>query len=535
MPNIHRAPPKSIVLAVISAAISLLCVLASAVIIITSNNDNVKTWKVQPTVLLAVLSSIYNVCLALTLTTAVTICWWRAALHGTKAAPLHYIWERGMGFGFFPASMFAGFDVNKVAAVTLIIAIAKFSNNPLLQRATMIQSQDASSVETMKLVTVQKLPDGWMGIQSDGDWSSFRTPGRALSARQRWWRNDTVTTSNEPGYYCDGTCEGFVQGTGIQFNCSTTTKTLDLSTTATGMLVFGINSAMANESNGVPYLRINSSYVDSMDGKCKATLITEVCVIEAATVKYPLIAQNNTIALNTGKLLDMQVVSVYNSPGDSLATSKGVGIGPLKGLNRFINTIFFSNATIRYSQATKSIFYDGPGPYQDLFYNYSTIDEVSRDSNCPAELKWSSPTKYLLTATIQYLFYAALDAGNGARSVETFAVNRLPEELIFRSDYSFLAGALVVMLVSNIGVFFLLWGWWELDRPVSLSPLETAKAFGAPLMQTASQNDVEGIIAVFGNQNVKYDGDRIYPCGPSSTTKSTKPESPASESSNSPV
>jgi len=54
-------------------------------------------------------------------------------------------------------------------------------------------------------------------------------------------------------------------------------------------------------------------------------------------------------------------------------------------------------------------------------------------------------------------------------------------------------------------------------------------------MQTASQNDVEGIIAVFGNQNVKYDGDRIYPCGPSSTTKSTKPESPASESSNSPV
>ena len=60
--------------------------------------------------------------------------------------------------------------------------------------------------------------------------------------------------------------------------------------------------------------------------------------------------------------------------------------------------------------------------------------------------------------------------------------------LLFHSDYRFLGAALAVMFVAFMALTALLWGWWDLERSVSLSPLETAKAFDAPLMKRAGQN-----------------------------------------------
>src|SRR2546430_1113696 len=183
----RRRPSRSICLALLLALIILVSAGASAVIVIISDNQKVEKWKVQPSVFLAVLSSVVNVSLATVLSISVAVCWWRTASHGAKAATMHYIWKRGMDFSIFSA-LSAGFDVNKVIAVTAIVAIAKFINNPLLQRASGIQTQDIVG-ENMSLDLVRKLPDGWMGIQSDNSPGNFITSADSLSVVQRWWRN----------------------------------------------------------------------------------------------------------------------------------------------------------------------------------------------------------------------------------------------------------------------------------------------------------------------------------------------------------
>src|SRR2546430_11036877 len=39
----------------------------------------------------------------------------------------------------------------------------------------------------------------------------FISPQKALLPAQMWWRNDTIRTLNQTGYYCDGTCKGVVR------------------------------------------------------------------------------------------------------------------------------------------------------------------------------------------------------------------------------------------------------------------------------------------------------------------------------------
>jgi len=50
------------------------------------------------------------------------------------------------------------------------------------------------------------------------------------------------------------------------------------------------------------------------------------------------------------------------------------------------------------------------------------------------------------------------------------------QELVYSSRYDFLAGALVIMVISSAVVLLTFWGYWEIGRSVSLSPVETAEA-----------------------------------------------------------
>ena len=106
-----------------------------------------------------------------------------------------------------------------------------------------------------------------------------------------------------------------------------------------------------------------------------------------------------------------------------------------------------------------------------------------------------------------FMFRASLQAST-ATDAQTFSVQRTNLALIFYSDYHFLAAALVVMLLALLAVLLLLWGWWELGRPVSLSPLEIVRAFGPPMMQAAGSNSaVDGILEAIGPLGVRCDAE----------------------------
>lgn len=81
----------------------------------------------------------------------------------------------------------------------------------------------------------------------------------------------------------------------------------------------------------------------------------------------------------------------------------------------------------------------------------------------------------------------------------TFVLNR------YASDFRFHVAALVVPLLSVVAVMAMMMGWWELERRVSMSPIEIAKALGAPLLDDSGPSgDAEEILKVAGTTKVVY-------------------------------
>jgi hypothetical protein len=123
--------------------------------------------------------------------------------------------------------------------------------------------------------------------------------------------------------------------------------------------------------------------------------------------------------------------------------------------------------------------------------------------NCA--LKWSSPTDYVLDSMQDFMFRAALRAAKRTDS-QTFSIRRAKRRLVFHSVYGYLAAASTTTLFGTFFVLIRLQGRWSLGRAVSLSPLETANAFCAPLMERVRYNNitVDGILEDIGQTRVKY-------------------------------
>ncbi|KFY25922.1 hypothetical protein V491_01546 [Pseudogymnoascus sp. VKM F-3775] len=89
---------------------------------------------------------------------------------------------------------------------------------------------------------------------------------------------------------------------------------------------------------------------------------------------------------------------------------------------------------------------------------------------------------------------------------------------VYSSDYKFLGASIAIILLSLILITPLYYGYWKIGRRPTLNPLETAKAFGAPLLERAGSNmEVIGLVKVVGPTKVRYgevlreeDGVQVY-------------------------
>jgi hypothetical protein len=59
---------------------------------------------------------------------------------------------------------------------------------------------------------------------------------------------------------------------------------------------------------------------------------------------------------------------------------------------------------------------------------------------------------------------------------------------IYNTHRRWVAGSIAVVCSACIIILCTYWDWWRLGRDVSMSPLEIARAFDAPLLQTADPN-----------------------------------------------
>jgi hypothetical protein len=79
------------------------------------------------------------------------------------------------------------------------------------------------------------------------------------------------------------------------------------------------------------------------------------------------------------------------------------------------------------------------------------------------------------------------------------------DETVYKAQPEWLAAAFVLIVVACLSILPTYWGWWRLGRPVSMSPLEIAKAFEAPLMQHADPNGtIDDHLQSVGSTRVRY-------------------------------
>ena len=88
---------------------------------------------------------------------------------------------------------------------------------------------------------------------------------------------------------------------------------------------------------------------------------------------------------------------------------------------------------------------------------------------------------------------------------QTIEAKQSTSTTFYHSDYRFLGIGLAVMATSLLAVWHILWGWWELDCSITLSPLEVAKAFRAPILQTREEfREDDDILRNTGHAKVRY-------------------------------
>ena len=477
----------------------LACMGAIASIIVVSDRQPVNSWKIEPAVLLAFTSSVWNYAAGSMLAIAVTISWWRNFARGTTVRSLHYIWNRGAGLNHFN-SLRAGADARNIVLLASLIVLVQAINNPLLQRSSHINAKSVTVEDTISLGMVSQLPDGWLGRIQNATAADIIGSREALSATQGWWWNETISSRNASGFRCDGVCDGYARGTGLRFECNSTTTSLNFTALEnSGSVIFAINTTMSLNTTGAPIVVLTTLYAPAIDDSCVATISVDTCTIEAALVEYPVVIQENTVTLNKEMLHNMTILSEYVSSGDLPTAKKGQGAGPLEGINDNFGYYLGTNSTLEVLSAGNQSIYSG-GLMADLFFQ-------TEDSNYNASiihkcgLTFSSPTTYVLDSMHDFLFRASLQASTDA-DIQTFGVQRSYLQLTFQSKYHYLIAVLAFMLVALLGLLFQVWAWWELGWNVSMSPIETAKAFGAPTLDLGEVRAAKDILKVAGEMRV---------------------------------
>jgi hypothetical protein len=315
----------------------ILCAIADAVILWKSDNQEVDSWSVSPSVLLAILSAVANICLQYARSQSVVISWWRKALRGGTLNDLNRYWESGDGV---IAAAMSGKDFNLVALATLV-ASTVFFDGPLLQRASTVVPMQTTKLVNVTAPISQELPYGYSGY---GNIDGVSSEQIILNQTFAQVVNDYTTRAPIKTSFtgCAGSCLGTVKAAGLAVNCSANsvpwnsseanTKGFDtddpIFSSTFNWYPFDVLK-MAKYSNGInpypqfPFIDFALTYVTDriasperplsspLDGSygiavgqpggygsCNGTLMMKRCSMLSATLEYPIVLVNNTVSLS---------------------------------------------------------------------------------------------------------------------------------------------------------------------------------------------------------------------------------------------
>lgn len=487
---------------------SILCIGAASGILIASNGRPITEWRIQPTVWLSVVSTAFNIMLHFGLSEGINVSWWRGAMQPqTQLGDLHRNWAFGNSLW---AAITAGRCVNVIAIASILTAIAPI-NNPLLQRAStvVVGRTEVLSPVTLKVPIAPEIPKGYTGYISGRQYAASLFTSNYTTTVQNYNNNTVMRLAAESG--CRGKCKARLTGVGLSVNCSSYTWPFNLAPSTEQPYNVSNDPAVINGTNVFQSLfdwqvasgnmSLNVQYKDQ--SPCTGDLIVKNCTIQTALVAYPVVIDSNsTISLDPSTTIFDDVLSHRININFDAAMA---GPSTLGGYYLALKNKFNSEAHLRWVGAVGyELLTTGSTATQYAVTNVSTGDGFAIGSSCA--LSFTDPTMDLIASARELMFRTALDiaVGNGSL-VQSVSGVQSTTPALYQSEYLYLV---IAAILTGVAVFFVTLtfaGYSTLGRSVSMSPLETAKAFNAPLLEGANSNaDVKSLMRVVGDRSVRY-------------------------------
>ncbi|KAK5677388.1 hypothetical protein LTS10_009958 [Elasticomyces elasticus] len=443
-----------------------------------------------------------NILIATGFAQGVSISWWRKAMGPeTKLGDLHRHWQFGTSA---IAAAISGKRFNFIAFASILVAITP-ANGPLLQRSSSVVLKQISAPITLHVNAIPSIDanDHPTGVAS-GRGKGISLMIDAFSPIVQSFYNDIAVNVNNTGCPGDSVCTGRLQGVGLALNCSSYTTAFNHSTYpepdyTTKLNIF--HTGFGFDENVPGNLNLYTQYMlpsDTQDmGACEGNLLQRECLFRPATVLYPVVVNGNgsIISLDPSTtILDDTIVEIVKIIDSATGFRSASAMG---GVAFALSNRFDSSMDVRFAGTVGwQLSTSGATGPQSV--------ESAGNGGLSCSLNFTDPTQNLIAQARELMFRTALAFGNSSTTQE-IAGAQLRTTNVYQSHYEYLAAAVVLTLASISVVTATLYGFWALGRSMSMSPLEIAKAFNAPLLAAEDSNaQAEQLVRSVGARHVRY-------------------------------
>ncbi|KAJ9632841.1 hypothetical protein H2204_007571 [Knufia peltigerae] len=470
--------------------------IVSVIILLVSNGDDINSWKFQPTVYLSIASTVTNVTVVYALFEGLTIAWWHKALKdGTTIGDLHSVWACGNSV---LAAIISGRNINVVAIASMFVALSPI-NGPLLQRASTFGNATITSQQPLDIAAKQLVPRGYTGIITGrGDQVNMLTSNFSATARAYYARSPISYESN-----CKGSCRTRVLGAGFHVNCSSYEAPYNV----TGLsfdspTVFGAWVDYDVHDNPVSF---NLDVQTKPEAGCTGNLAVTNCTLTAGTVDYPIVIDGDagTVSLDPGTTIwDDTVVGGTDALSSETHLTE---VSTYGGIFLALSNQYTTDLQLQFSGA---IGWEFIGAQSESSIAYAR--GVEQVPSC--DVFFTDPLADFLQGTRELIFRTAIATANSS-DLQSVVADTSRDHTVYRTSYLFLSLATLASALAIISVLLTFNGFWRIGRKVSMSPVETAKAFNAPILRDAdSSAPAKVLLGQIGGKAVKY-GLVNQPCG----------------------
>ena len=486
-PRLSRLPWKGLSALILSVA----GVIVAITILIASDGDEAEGWQFQPTVYLAIASTVTNITLTYALFEGVSVSWWCKALNdGTTLADLHRIWDSGTSFA---AALLCGRHVNLIAVASLLVALSPI-NGPLLQRATSLGPAGVDTMQDLDVNVAKLVPKYSTGLIT----------GRSRVVNMLTTNFSAITKdfySTAPVPFksgCIDTCRASIPGAGFHVNCSSYRAPYNASGVGPPFPVANIFGTYFTYSTSTDATTASLDIEYKPEIGCTGDLIVRNCTLAAGTVAYDVLIDgpSSTISLapNTTVWDDTIIGPADYLPTEGSSSQFSTYGGMFLALSNRLTT----SLQLRFAGG---IGYEYVGSVGESALGYARgIDNAVVSCN----VTFADPTADYLQNIRTLMFRTAVLSANETNR-QTVAAIATGSHTIYKTNYTFTALATLASLLPILVVLLTFRGSQHLGRQVSLSPIETARAFGAPILRNSNSNArARALLTQVGYRPVKY-------------------------------